>query len=108
MEPKAKAWLSGEPFEIARRPAADHQRSADPGLVLLVVEVAQGPGLDVQQRDPTLLMVHGEHLNRRVFPIRAPPGAVHDGVLLDSILHPTDLDVLRADGLVHRHDAEAR
>ena len=41
------------------------------------------------------------------FPSGTPPGAVHHGVLLDAVLHPADLDVLGADGAVHRHDPEA-
>ena len=71
----------------------------------MVIEVTQGPGFEVEQGDPALLVVHGEHLHRPLLAVGAPPGAVHHGVLLDAVLDPADLDVLGADARVHRHDA---
>ena len=104
--PEGEGLAVRQPLQIPRRPAAGHQWPADPGLLLLVIDVAQGAGLEVQQRDPALLVVHGEHLHDPVLAVRAPPGAVHHGVLLDAVLHPADLDVLGADAAVHRHDPE--
>ena len=71
-----------------------------------MIELAKRPGFEVQQRDPAFLVVHRKHLDDAVLPVRAPPGAVHHGVLLDPVLHPADLDVLGGDGAVHGDDAQ--
>ena len=96
-----------QPSQQPRPPAPLDQRAADPRLLGLVVEVAEFGGLEVEQRNPAALVIHGERLHDRPPAVRAPFRPVDDRRPLFSVLDPADGEVFRRHGGIHDEEPGA-